>query len=101
MKTRLLKIGVVLFVSGLVIFGTAVSIVEFERANMEPNEMRSIPNLAFYNMSAVLVGIPISLVGVFFVIGRFVSRFPPRYVVCLTSPFFVVMWILFIFSRGS
>lgn len=101
MKTRLLIIGIVLIVSGLIIFGTTVSIVELERANMEPNEMRSIPNLALYNMSAVLVGIPTSLVGVSFVIGRFVSRFPQLYVIGLTSPFFVGVWILFLFSRGS
>ncbi|MCV0400080.1 MAG: hypothetical protein K5785_08815 [Nitrosarchaeum sp.] len=101
MKTRLLVMGIVLIVSGLIVFGTAISIIELERANMEPNEMRPIPNLALYNMSAVLVGIPTSLVGISFVIGRFVSRFPPLYVICLTGPFFVVVWILFIFSRGS
>jgi hypothetical protein len=101
MKTRLLVIGIVLIVSGLIVFGTAVSIIELERANMEPNEMRPVPNLAFYNMSAVLVGIPTSLVGMSFVIGRFVSRFSPLYVISLTGPFFVGVWILFLFSRGS
>ena len=102
MKTRLLIIGVGLVVSGIIIFGTAVSIIELERTNIGPNEMRSIPNLALYNMSAGFVGIPISLVGISFVIGSFASRFiPPLYVIGLASPVFVIVWILFIFSRMS
>ena len=101
MKTRLLIIGIVLIVSGLITFGTLVSIIELERANMGPNEMRPIPNLALYNTGAGFVGIPASLVGIVFVIGSFVSRFPLLYVIGLASPLVVIGWILFIFSRAS
>ncbi len=99
MKSRVFKIGVILILLGLVIFGMAVSIIELEKSNIRANEMKPI-DLAVYNMSAVLIGIPTSLVGIAFVICSIVSRITPTYFVSL-AVFFVIMWILIIVLRSS
>ena len=100
MKTKNLITGIILIVLGIIIFSTMVLTVELERSRINPNEMRSIPYLAAYNTIAAFVGIPISLVGVVFVIKNWISRLNIFYMVSL-SAFLIVSWILFIFSRAS
>ena len=98
MKVRTLLLGIILIVSGIIIFGAMVITGELERSKIGTNEMRPITYLAVYNATAVLVGIPTSIVGIVFVIKRYISRLNMSYTVSLSITL-VVSWILFIFSR--
>lgn len=98
MKKNYAKIGIVLIVSGLVIFGIMLLVLDVERQTY--GELGEIPNLLFYNYTA-LVGIPISLFGVALLIASFVPRFSSPILVGLLSPVLIGMWFLFIFSRSS
>lgn len=100
MNNRTLLVGIILIVSGIIVFGAMVLTVELERSKIGSNEMRPIPYLAVYNATAVLVGIPTSLVGIAFVIKRYISRLNLFYTISLSIAL-VVSWILFIFSRGT
>ena len=97
---RTLLVGIILIVSGIIIFSTMVLTVELEQSKIGSNEMRPIPYLAVYNASAALVGIPTSLVGIAFVIKSYISRLNMLYTISLSAAL-VAGWILFIFSRGS
>lgn len=98
MKKNYAKVGIVLIVAGLVMFGTALWALNIERQNY--GELSSIPNFLFYNYTA-LIGIPVSLFGASLMVGSFVSRYPAPIMVGLTAPFFIGMWFMFLFSRGS
>lgn len=98
MKKNYTKVGVVLIVSGLAIFGIMLMVLDVEHQTYD--ELRNIPNLLFYNYTA-LVGIPISLFGVALLIASFVSRFSSPILVGLTTPFLIGIWFLFILSRSS
>lgn len=99
MKSRLLKIGVGLLVSGLIIFILSASAMELGHT-FGPAFVLS-PTLEWINFISVFVGIPIFFVGVAFMIGSFISKFPSFYVVSLLGGIFVSIWIFFVLSRFS
>lgn len=98
MKTRLLKIGAILIVSGLIMSVTSANIAEMYHAS---DDAYLPQNLAVINTFSVFVGVPVLLVGLGFLIGSFDSKLPSRYSVSLSSVVFVTGWILLVLSRFS
>lgn len=101
MKNRLLKISVILIVSGLAVFVFSASIIELAHFISNSDDVFLPQNMAWLNTISIFIGIPMFLVGMAFMIGNFVPKFSSLQVVSLIGICFVASWILLIISRFS
>lgn len=99
MKTKLLKIGVGLLVSGLIIF--TLSAYAMELGHTSGTAFVLSPALILINFISVFVAIPICLMGTAFVIGSLIPKFHSFQIVYLIGGIFVIIWLMFILSRFS
>ncbi|MGH2574464.1 MAG: hypothetical protein ACRDFC_02060 [Ignavibacteria bacterium] len=96
LKKFYLIIGMILVSGGLIMFFTGLKLVGIYESN--PDETRGLTPpepIGFMTWT----GIPIALVGVSFVIYGVIAKF--GYILIPTiSAFLIVMWIMFLISRG-
>lgn len=101
MNSKLLKISIVLTMSGLIIFVLSVSALELGHVSLDSSALTITPALVLINIFSTFIGIPVFLFGIAFMIGSFVTRLSSFYVISMSGIILVSAWIFFIFLRFS
>lgn len=86
-----------LIVSGLIIFFTGIKLVEMQQSMA--SEVEGITPSAIYQFMTI-TGMPITLIGIPVTIHGYVHRFKVMLIPAI-SAILILIWIVFIVSRGS